>query len=102
MSDRDLIQDEYTQEHRILGVVKRVLTDVARDTHAPPGTKHPLTERTIEGIRDCLALIVARETEIAEARGQTNTMRPRYADEPVKSGAVKINIDGLRRRKPDH
>jgi len=102
MSDRDLIQDEYTKEHRILGMVKHVLTDVARDTHAPPGTKHPLTARTIEGIRDCLSLIASRELEIAEARGQTNTMRPRYADEPVQGGPVKINIDGLRRRKPDH
>jgi len=102
MSDNTTPEAELTKEQRILTLVKRVLTDVARDTHAPPGMQHPLTENTINGIRDCLTLIVAREQELAEALGTPMDMRPRYVDEPRKSTVVPINIDALRKKpKPD-
>lgn len=102
MSDQDTAEAELTKEQRILAMVKHVLTDVARDTHAPPGVKHPLTDNTIKGIRDCLTLIVAREQELAEALGEKMNLRPRYADEPRKSTVVPINIDGLRKKpKPE-
>jgi hypothetical protein len=98
MSDQEDSTAELNKEQRILSMVKKVLTDVARDTHAPPGIKHPLTDRTIEGIRDCLTMIVAREQELAEALGQSMNLRPRYADEPRKNTVVPINIDGLRKK----
>ena len=98
MSDQEASAAELNKEQRILSMVKKVLTDVARDTHAPPGIKHPLTDRTIEGIRDCLTMIVAREQELGEALGQPMNLRPRYADEPRKSTVVPINIDGLRKK----
>jgi hypothetical protein len=98
MSDQEDSTAELNKEQRILSMVKKVLTDVARDTHAPPGIKHPLTDRTIEGIRDCLTMIVAREQELAEASGQSMNLRPRYADEPRKNTVVPINIDGLRKK----
>ena len=41
--------DEPTTEQRILKMVKRVLTDVAKDTYTPPNMKHPLTPNTIQG-----------------------------------------------------
>lgn len=104
MSDQPASEPDLSKEQRILSIVKKVLTDVARDTHAPPGTRHPLTENTITGIRDCLNLIVAREQELAEALGQEMNLRPRYADEPRKQDTVvPINIDGLRRKpKPQN
>jgi hypothetical protein len=98
MSDHETTEAELNKEQRILSMVKKVLTDVARDTHAPPGIKHPLTDRTIEGIRDCLTMIVAREQELADALGQSMNLRPRYADEPRKNTVVPINIDGLRKK----
>ncbi|HSM28394.1 MAG TPA: segregation and condensation protein A [Thioalkalivibrio sp.] len=98
MSDQEDSTAELNKEQRILSMVKKVLTDVARDTHAPPGIKHPLTDRTIEGIRDCLTMIVAREQELADALGQSMNLRPRYADEPRKNTVVPINIDGLRKK----
>jgi len=98
MSHHDTPEAELSKEQRILAMVKRVLTDVARDTHAPPGMKHPLTDKTINGIRDCLNLIVAREQELAEALGQEMNLRPRYIDEPRKNTVVPINIDGLRKK----
>jgi hypothetical protein len=98
MNERDDSAGDLTKEQRILNMMRKVLTDVARDTHAPPGMKHPLTDRTINGIRDCLSLISAREQELAEALGNRSQLRPRYVDEPRKSTVVPINIDGLRKK----
>jgi len=48
-----------SKEARILRAVKRVLTDIIKDTASPPGTKHPLSDGTIQNMRECLALISA-------------------------------------------
>ncbi len=82
---------EGTTEERILRIMKRVLTDVARDTHIKPGLKHPLSENTIIGIRDCLALITARESELATESGRDLKMRPHFVDEPKTSVVVKLD-----------
>jgi hypothetical protein len=97
MTDHDATEADLTKEQRILRMMQRVLTDVARDTHTPPGMKHPLTEKTVQNIRDCLALIVERQQELAEALGQEMNMRPRYVDEPKQNTVVPINIDALRK-----
>ena len=86
-----------SKEQQILKMVKRVLTDVARDTHVTPGLKHPLSENTIMGIRDCLALITARESELAQQAGQTLSARPRFVDEPKTTHTV--NISNISRKK---
>ena len=81
------------KEEQILQMVKRVLTDVAKDTYTKPGLKHPLSEQTILSIRDCLALISAREQELASEAGRPSTARPRYIDEPQNK--VVVSIDSL-------
>ena len=81
-----------SKEERILRVMKRVLTDVARDTYTKPGFRHPLSEETIDGIRNCLALISARETELNEAAGRPMDARPRFIDEPQDSVVVKLDL----------
>lgn len=98
MTDENTSETELTKEQRILRMMQTVLTDVARDTHTPPGMKHPLTDKTIQNIRDCLSLIVERQQELADALGQEMNMRPRYVDEPRKDTVVPINIDALRNR----
>ena len=98
MTDENTSETELTKEQRILRMMQTVLTDVARDTHTPPGMKHPLTDKTIQNIRDCLSLIVERQQELADALGQEMNMRPRYVDEPSKDTVVPINIDALRNR----
>lgn len=82
-------------EARILRLVKRTLTDVAKDTSAPPGTAHPLTPETIHGLRECFGLITARERELAEAAGTPSRARPEFIDEPKKTQVVTLH-----RRKP--
>lgn len=81
---------EYTKEQRILRVCRQVLTEIAKDTVTPPGMKHPLSENTIQGIRDCLQLIAAREAEILEDQGNESALRPHFIDEPQKNVVVNI------------
>jgi hypothetical protein len=70
---------EPTMEERILQAVKRTLTSVVRDTATPHGLRHPLSDATIEDLRQCLALISARERELA---AEASPAKPRFADEP--------------------
>jgi hypothetical protein len=93
MSDDKTNQQE-SKEFQILKALKLVLTDVVKDTATQPGLKHPLSDRTIEGIRQCLKLISAREREIVEDAGKTMDMRPFYADEPKKNVVVPITQIG--------
>ena len=90
MSDTEL-----STEERILRAVKMTLAAVIKDTATPPGMRHPLSDSTIEDLRQCLALISARERELAQAAGRVQEARPRYADEPAKKSVVQ-----LRPRKP--
>ena len=92
---------EPTKEERVLRMVKRVLTDIAKDTYTRPGHRHPLADETVMGIRDCLALITARETELAEAAGRPMKMRPRFVDEPQTSVVVSLDVAGNKNRNRD-
>lgn len=68
-------------EERILKAVKLTLAGVIKDTATPQGMRHPLSERTIQDLQACLALISARERELAQAAGRAIGGRPRFADE---------------------
>lgn len=86
-----MTEQKISKEEQILQLMKKVLTDVAKDTYTPAHLKHPLSENTINGIRDCLSLISAREAEIAEEMGRENKMRPKFIDEPSSSVVVKLD-----------
>ena len=82
-----------SKEEKILRMLKRVLTDIAKDTTTTqPGMKHPLTENTIQSIRDCFALITAREKELAEEAGRPSAARPKYIDEPKTTHVVTLHM----------
>ncbi|MDO8704861.1 MAG: hypothetical protein Q7J84_07945 [Sulfuricaulis sp.] len=100
MSD-DKTNPQESKEFQILKALKLVLTDVVKDTATQPGLKHPLSDRTIEGIRQCLRLISAREREIVEDAGKTMDLRPFYADEPKKNVVVPITQIGRNKIKDD-
>ena len=75
-SDQDNSADK---ELEILRAVKMVITNVIKDTSTEPGMKHPLSELTINDIRQCLVLITSRKNELAPMM-----KRPRFTDEPEK------------------
>ncbi len=81
-------ETELSKEERILRAMKLTLAGVIRDTATPHGMRHPLSDATIEDLRQCLALISARERELAQAAGRDPTARPQYADEPSRAGQV--------------
>ena len=79
---------EASMEARILQAVKLTLANVIKDTATPHGMRHPLSDATIEDLRQCLALISARERELAQAAGKATGGKPRYADEPAREETV--------------
>lgn len=91
--------DSTSKEQRILSIVKKTLTDVAKDTYTPAELRHPLSEQTINSIRECLSLISARETELAEKEGKTSSSKPRFIDEPQDTVVVKLTPGGNKKKK---
>jgi len=90
---------DFSKEERILRMVKKVLTDIVKDTTTPPGMKHPLSDTTIEGIRDCLGLIAARENELQIEAGRESQTRPHFIDEPQKNVVVTLKSPGKKSPK---
>lgn len=86
-------EPNHEKEELILQSVKKVLTDVIKDTATPPGMRHPLKDDTIRAMRDCLVLISDREQELAQAAGRNMDMRPHFTDEPRKRGDVVIPLE---------
>ena len=68
-------ETELSKEERILQAMKLTLSGVIRDTATPHGMRHPLSDATIEDLRQCLALISARERELAQAAGRDPSAR---------------------------
>ena len=88
---------ELSMEERILRAVKMTLANVIKDTATPHGMRHPLSDGTIQDLRQCLALISARERELAQTAGKPADEKPHYADEPVhKETAIHFY-----RKKPE-
>lgn len=92
-------KDIISKEEQILQVMRKVLTQVAKDTYTPAELKHPLSESTIHSIRDCLGLISSREAELAKEAGRENNMKPRYVDEPSSSVVVKLDPNNFKSNK---
>lgn len=82
-------QAELSKELEVLGVMRKVLGSIIRDTTPEHrGMKHVLNDGTIEDIKQCFALIAAREREIHEDRGVTHFPKPHYPDSPRKAQTV--------------
>ncbi|RKT45131.1 segregation and condensation protein A [Thiocapsa rosea] len=87
---------DLSKEQQILIAMRKTLSAIIRDVTPPPGMRHPLSEPTIEDVRQCLGLIAAREKELADAQGRGGE-RPYYVDEPPDSRVVPIA--GIKKRK---
>lgn len=86
-------QQELNKEQRILRVMRKVLASIIKDTTPDPGMRHPLSDPTIQDIRECLGLISAREAELAEQLGLSRDERPHYVDQ--KPAATVVSLRGL-------
>jgi len=82
----------HSKEHQILATLRKVLSEIVKDTTPPPGHRHTLKPQTIDSIKHSFMLITAREKEIIEdAGGKAMDARPRYADEPKTSHVVQFS-----------
>ncbi len=99
----DLLQmsDPNSKEREILMVMRKVLAQIVKETTPEYKTmKHPLSPETIEDIRQCFALIAARERELADAAGAVRE-RPYYADEPATAEVVPLHKVGRPGKKEE-
>ena len=94
-----MTEENLNKEERVLRVMKRVLTNIAKDTYTRPGHRHPLSDDTVNDIRNCLSLITAREAELNEAAGRAMNHRPRFIDEPQSSVVVPLTTPGDKDKK---
>jgi hypothetical protein len=89
-------EEELRKDQRIMRMMRKVLGSVIKDATPQPGMAHPLSQETLDGIKDCFGLIAAREQELAGMLGFDSELRPYYTDETRKTKFV--SIDNLTRR----
>ena len=82
--------EELSKEQRIMRIMRKTLGNIVKDVTPMGGRTNPLSEGTIQDIKDCFALISDRERELAEALGFDES-RPYYTDGESPSAQV-INI----------
>ena len=82
-------------ERRVLTIMKDILTRVAKETATPRGTRHVLSNETIERIRDCLALISAREMELGGEAGEITPDRPQYPGQKGPKNQFRIDVNSV-------
>lgn len=83
-------KEELRIEQRILSQMRKTLGSVVKDVTPLGGRANPLTDNTIQEIKDCFALISEREKVLAGKLG-FDEAKPRYADgEQPASNAVSF------------
>ncbi len=88
-------EEQPSVELRILRAMRRTLTNIAKDTYTPAGMRHPLSEETINDIRECLALISGRENELD---GMAGDDRPHFIDEVRDTVVVQLDTRDLKKK----
>lgn len=83
-------ENDTSMEKRILSAMKVTLVNIIKDTTVQPGMRHPLSDDTVEDIRQCLSLITVRESELAKQEGDPKKMRPKFTDEPDDNVVVSL------------
>ena len=89
--------DELSKEQRILRAMRKTLASVIKDVTPKTGYLSPLSDDTVEGIKECFTLISIRERELADELGMA-AAKPHYTDE-VKTATV-VNFIKPKSDKP--
>ena len=87
------------KELQVLVTLRKVISSVVREITPDPGMKHPLSEATMEDVRQGFILIASREKEISEAMGKPSLHRPIYKGDTPKTNVVKLH--GMKTDKED-
>ena len=87
------------KELDVLVALRKVISSIVREITPDPGMKHPLSDATIEDVRQGFTLIAAREKEISEKLGKPSLHRPMYKGDTPKTNVVKMH--GLKSSKEE-
>jgi len=79
------------KELDVLVVLRKVISGIVREITPDPGMKHPLSEATMEDIRQGFLLIAAREKEISDTLGKPSLHRPVYKGDKPKTNVIKMH-----------
>ena len=82
--------EELSKEQRLLRMMRKTLGNIVKDVTPLNGRTNPLSESTIQDIKDCFGLIVEQERELGMAHDH-NKARPYYLDTGSPKAKV-INI----------
>jgi hypothetical protein len=93
------MDNDLKKELDVLVTLRKVISSVVREITPDPGMKHPLSEATMEDVRQGFLLIAAREKEISQAMGKPSLHRPVYKGDKPKTNVVKMH--GLKSIKKD-
>lgn len=85
--------ENLSKEQQVLYLMRKILASVVKDTTTKPGMPHPLSDNTIQDIRECFGLISDREAELAELLGQSRNEKPYYKDQPQKTNIIHLHMD---------
>ncbi len=83
--------ENLSKEQRILRAMRKILGNVVKDTTTKPGMPHPLSDSTIQDIRECFGVISEREAELADLLGLSRNERPYYPDQPQKTNIIDFH-----------
>lgn len=85
------MDQDQSKELQVLVTMRKVLSSVIRDITPEPGMRHPLSEQTMEDVRQCFSLITAREKELNELAGMPSQHRPQFVDDQSKANVVQFH-----------
>lgn len=88
--------EHFSSEQKILRVMRKVLASVVKDVTPQSGMSNPLTDNTIEEIRDIFGLISVREKELLETFGQISADRPYYPGDKPAAKVIPISVGSLK------
>ncbi|MGV6826362.1 MAG: segregation and condensation protein A [bacterium] len=95
------MSQEQEIERKILAAMRKVLASVIKDTTpAHRSMQHPLSDSTIQDIRQCLGLISARERDLADRAG-IGQEKPYFTDETTTAEVVSITSIKTIRKEED-
>ena len=93
------MSDISKKERQILLVMRKVLANIIKDTTPDHRSmKHPLSDPTIQQIRECLGLISLRERELADDAGVLME-KPYFTDEKPATEVISFAPPGGKTQK---
>ena len=82
-----MTNEESSKEQRILRLMRKTLGNIVKDVTPLGGRPNPLSDSTIQDIKDSFALIAERERELAEML-ELDKSKPYYNDGTQQTAKV--------------